>query len=322
MFIIRRDIRVEDNIYKELCGLTKEDNVKVKEPMKLHTTFRIGGEADYFVTPESVSEIKEIVGFCKEKKVPYFVCGNGSNLLVSDAGYKGVVIQIGNKLSHSERENTQGHFVRVQAGAMLTAVANKIRKAGYTGMEFAVGIPGTIGGAVAMNAGAYGGEMKDVIVNALVLTNEGELKTLTREELQLGYRSSVVLKKGYVVLEAVFELTPGNPEEIKALCDKNTRARIEKQPLEYPSAGSTFKRPEGYFAGKLIMDAGLRGYCIGDAQVSEKHCGFLINKKDATATQMLELIHHVQKTVKEKYGVLLETEVKLLGFDKEEVLCD
>lgn len=313
---------MKDNIYKELCQFTKGENVKIKEPMKLRTTFRIGGEADYFVTPQSSEEIKNIVTFCEKQNIPYFVCGNGSNLLVSDDGYRGVVIQLGKNFASSSRENVEGHYVRVQAGAMLTAVANKICRAGYTGMEFAVGIPGTIGGAVAMNAGAYGGEMKDVIVSVLILTKEGEMKTLSKEALELGYRSSVILKKDYVVLEVVLQLIPGDPEEIKELCDKNTRARMEKQPLEYPSAGSTFKRPEGYFAGKLIMDAGLRGYCIGDAQVSEKHCGFLINRKEATAEQMLALIHHVQKTVKNLYGVSLETEVKFLGFEKEEILCD
>lgn len=313
---------MEYNIYKDLCQFTKEENVKIKEPMKLHTTFRIGGEADYFVMPQSSEEIKNIVTLCKERKVPYFVCGNGSNLLVSDAGYRGVVIQLGNKFAHSKREDIDGHYVRIQAGAMLTVVANKICKAGYTGMEFAVGIPGTVGGAVAMNAGAYGGEMKDVISSAMVLSKDGEIISLTKEELQLGYRSSIITKENYVLLEVVLKLNPGNPEEIKAICDRNTQARIEKQPLEYPSAGSTFKRPEGYFAGKLIMDAGLRGYSIGDAQVSEKHCGFLINRKEATATQMLALIHHVQKTVKEMYNVSLEPEVKFLGFEKEEILCD
>ena len=187
-------------------------------------------------------------------------------------------------------------------------------KEGYKGMEFAVGIPGTVGGAVTMNAGAYGGEIKDVIVKAVVLDKNGEMLTLTKEELQLGYRTSVIAKEGYVVLETEFSLEQGDAEEILKVCKENTKARVEKQPLESPSAGSTFKRPEGYFAGKLIMDAGLRGFSMGDAQVSEKHCGFLINKGNATAKDMRQLIKHVQETVKEKYGVTLETEVKMIGF--------
>ena len=302
---------METNLYKELCNITGEDCVKLQETMDKHTTFRIGGKADYFVEPDSIEGIAGVVKLCEERNIPWYVIGNGSNLLISDKGFSGVILQVGNKLSACELK--EGIW-KVQAGAMLTKVANEMAKAGYQGMEFAVGIPGTIGGAVTMNAGAYGGEIKDVIVKAVVLNKNGEVLTLNKEELQLGYRSSVVAKEGYVVLEAEFQLEQGDAEEILNLCRQNTKARVEKQPLEYPSAGSTFKRPEGYFAGKLIMDAGLRGFSIGDAQVSEKHCGFLINKGNATAKDMCDLIKHIQNTVEEKYGVILETEVKMIGF--------
>ena len=302
---------MENNIYEQLCHVAGKDCVKINEKMSSHTTFRIGGEAEYFVTPKDRAGVEGTLLLCKEQKVPLYVIGNGSNLLVSDEGVKGVVLQIGRGLS--QVEITEGKIV-AQAGAMLTQVANMAGKNGYTGMEFAVGIPGTIGGAVAMNAGAYGGEIKDVIVSATVLTPLGEVNKLTKEQLELGYRTSKVTRENYIVLEAEFLLASGNPEEIKAMSDKNMQARAEKQPLEYPSAGSTFKRPEGYFAGKLIMDAGLRGYSVGDAQVSEKHCGFLINKGNATAKDMMTLIKQVQEKVKEQYGVMLEPEVKMIGF--------
>lgn len=302
---------MENSIYDQLCKAAGEECVKIDEKMSRHTTFRIGGAAEYFVAPTSKEGVEAVLALCREQQLPFYVVGNGSNLLVSDDGVPGVILQIGNGLSDI---NFQEGRLTVQAGAMLTKVANLVAKQGYTGMEFAVGIPGTIGGAVAMNAGAYGGEIKDVIEKATVLTPEGCQLTLTKEELQLGYRSSKIAREQYVVLEAEFCLEPGDPEKIKATCEKNMKARIQKQPLEYPSAGSTFKRPEGYFAGKLIMDAGLRGFCVGDAQVSEKHCGFLINKGNATATEMKELMEQVQRKVKESYGVMLEPEVKMIGF--------
>lgn len=302
---------MEMDLYRELCEAIGEDCVKTQEPMCKHTTFRIGGNADFFVTPDSVESVKKVVEICDKKQIPCYVIGNGSNLLVSDEGFRGVILQIGNQLSGYE---CLDGVWKVQAGAMLTKVANEMAKEGYTGMEFAVGIPGTVGGAVTMNAGAYGGEIKDVVTKAVVLKKNGEVITLEKDQLQLGYRTSIIAKEEYVVLEVEFRLEKGNLQEIKEVCDKNTKARIEKQPLEFPSAGSTFKRPEGYFAGKLIMDAGLRGYSVGDAQVSEKHCGFLINKGKATAKDMLSLIEYIQKEVKEKYGVTLETEVKMLGF--------
>ncbi len=302
---------MENRLYQELCKAVGESNVLLEEPMCKHTTFKVGGNATYFVTPESVEGVKRTVELCRESQTPYYIVGNGSNLLVSDEGFSGVILQIYGKMNHCEMSEGK---IKAQAGALLTKVANQISKAGYTGMEFAVGIPGTVGGAVAMNAGAYGGEIKDVITSALVLKKDGELIRLSKDQLKLGYRSSVVIEQEYIVLEAEFELEKGEPEEIQAICDKNTKARVEKQPLEYPSAGSTFKRPEGYFAGKLIMDAGLRGFTVGGAQVSEKHCGFVINKGDATAKDVVDLITQVQEKVQETFGVTLETEVKMIGF--------
>lgn len=302
---------MKNNIYDQLCEAAGEECVKLNENMSKHTTFRIGGAAEYFVAPRTTEGVVGTLKLCREQQIPFYVIGNGSNILVSDEGVSGVILQIGNGLSDMNFQ--EGRLV-VQAGTMLTKAANLAARQGYTGMEFAVGIPGTVGGAIAMNAGAYGGEIKDVIVSATVLTKEGKLLTLTRGELELGYRSSRIAREQYVVLEAEFCLEPGNAEEIKAACEKNMKARMEKQPLEYPSAGSTFKRPKGYFAGKLIMDAGLRGFQVGDAQVSEKHCGFLINRGKATAEDMQKLIQQVQTRVQETYGVTLEPEVKMIGF--------
>lgn len=302
---------MENRLYQELCMALGEANVLFQEPMWKHTTFRVGGNAAYFVTPESAEGVKRTIELCKEYSIPFYVIGNGSNLLVSDEGFSGVILQICGNMK--ECQMTEGK-IKVQAGALLTKVANQISKAGYTGMEFAVGIPGTVGGAVAMNAGAYGGEIKDVITSASVLTKEGQVIRLDKEALKLGYRTSTVIEREYIVLEAEFQLEKGNIQEIQNICNKNTKARVEKQPLEYPSAGSTFKRPEGYFAGKLIMDAGLRGFTVGGAQVSEKHCGFVINKGNATAKDIMDVITQVQEKVQAAFGVTLETEVKMIGF--------
>ncbi len=278
--------------------------------MKKHITFRVGGPAACFLTPSTKEQIREILHICQKEKTPYFILGNGSNLLVSDQGFDGVVLQV---YKNMNQVTVEGEHLRVQAGALLSATARKALEAGLTGMEFAAGIPGTMGGAAVMNAGAYGGEMKDILESVTVLTPEGEQKELKNEELQLGYRTSVVKEKGYIVLEAVLSLKKGDPEAIKSRMDELKEQRVTKQPLEYPSAGSTFKRPEGYFAGKLIQDAGLRGYQVGGAQVSEKHCGFVINKENATAKDVVDLIHDVQRIVYEKFQVQLETEVKFLG---------
>ena len=297
-------------LYNRLCTITKQENVMKDEPMKKHTTFRIGGPADYFVTPESKEEIQAIVELCKKEEIPYSVIGNGSNLLVSDDGFRGVIIQLYKNMSHIEVE---GNAIRAQVGALLSKIAAEALQNGLTGFEFASGIPGTLGGAVVMNAGAYGGEMKDVLTEVTALTQDGEVKVLKKEELDLGYRTSVVGKKGYIALEAVVELQKGNPDEIKATMDDLKERRTTKQPLEYPSAGSTFKRPEGYFAGKLIQDTGLRGFSVGGAQISEKHCGFVINKDHATAKDVAELMREVSDRVEAKFGVPLEPEVKKLG---------
>ena len=280
------------------------------EAMKKHITFRVGGPADYFVIPKTVEEVCETVKVCREENVPYYIIGNGSNLLVGDGGYRGVVIQMFKELSDIKVE---GNVITAQAGCRLSQIAAEALKAGLGGFEFAAGIPGTLGGAVIMNAGAYGGEMKDVLETVTVLTKDGKVEVLQKEELGLGYRRSKVADDEDIVLGATIRLEPKTQEEIKAVMDDLRERRVSKQPLEYPSAGSTFKRPEGYFAGKLIQDAGLRGFSVGGAQVSEKHCGFVINKGEATAKDIMELINSVTEKVKEDSGVTLEPEVKRLG---------
>lgn len=295
---------------EKLQKLLGEAKVRMQEPMSSHTTFRIGGPADYFVMPETTEELAEILKLCKEENMPYFILGNGSNLLVGDQGIRGVVIQLYKNFDGLLIEGTK---ITAKAGAMLIRVAKEAGKAGLTGLEFASGIPGTIGGAMVMNAGAYGGEMKDVVSQVTVLTKDGDIKTLTGEEMNFRYRGSVVEDKGYIVLEAVFELKAGDLEEIQTRIQELSIQRKTKQPIEYPSAGSTFKRPVGYFAGKLIQDAGLRGYSKGGAQVSEKHCGFVINTGGATAADVMQLIQDVSDKVEAQFGVALEPEVKRIG---------
>ena len=280
------------------------------EPMKNHTTFRIGGPADALALPKTPEEVAEVVRFCHEHAQPYYVLGNGSNLLVSDEGYRGIVLQLYRNFNDIQ---VNGEMITVQSGAMLAVVARTAYQNGLTGLEFASGIPGTIGGAVVMNAGAYGGEMKHVLREVTVLTKDGEVLAIPAKALELGYRTSVIPKNGWIVLGAVLQLKKGDPEQILARMEELKEQRITKQPLDLPSAGSTFKRPEGYFAGKLIMDAGLRGFTVGGAQVSEKHCGFVVNRGDATAADVWELICEVKRRVKERTGVELEPEVKLLG---------
>jgi len=301
---------VNQEIIKCFNDLLGEEKVRISEPMNRHTTFRIGGPADYFLLPSTAEEVKKILEICKEKELPYFILGNGSNLLVSDEGYCGVIIQLYRNYGGITVEGTN---IRAGAGALLSQIASAAKNASLTGFEFAGGIPGTLGGAVVMNAGAYGGEMKDVLKEVTVMTEQGEIMTIPAEKLEMGYRTSLVKKAGYLVLEAVISLKVGDVEEIKAIMKDLTEKRVSKQPLEYPSAGSTFKRPEGYFAGKLIMDAGLRGYQVGGAQVSEKHCGFVINKGNATAADVCGLMKDVQEKVQEQFGVTLEPEVKFLG---------
>lgn len=298
------------NIYELLCGCAGGENVRRQEPMSLHTTFRIGGPADLFVTPGSIQAVADSIRICKETQTPYAVIGNGSNLLVSDAGYRGVIIQIGRNLNQI---TGNGEEIRAQAGAMLSVIAKTALSESLTGFEFASGIPGTLGGAVVMNAGAYGGEMKDVLTEVTVLTREGEIRTIPAEKLELGYRTSLAAKNGWIILEAVMKFQKGDAEAIRGRMEELKIQRVTKQPLDLPSAGSTFKRPEGYFAGKLIMDAGLRGFTVGGAQISEKHCGFVVNKGGATAEDVRNLICAVQKKVQEDTGVKLEPEVKFLG---------
>ena len=301
---------MKQEFYEKLSKIVRKEQILEEEPMKKHTTFRIGGPAEYLILPQTAEEIADVVKLCRQEEIPWYIVGNGSNLLVADEGVRGVVIQL---LRNFNQIQVEGCQIRMQAGAQNAAVAKRALDASLTGFEFAAGIPGTIGGAVVMNAGAYGGEMKDILKEVTVLDQNGMIRTIPAGELELGYRTSIIARKGYVVLEAVIVLKTGDPKEIKAAMDDLKEKRVTKQPLEYPSAGSTFKRPEGYFAGKLIMDAGLRGFSVGGAQISEKHCGFVINKGNATAKDVTELMDETKKIVMEKFGVALEPEVKRLG---------
>lgn len=305
---------MDQKIIERFSNLLGNEKVRINEPMNRHTTFRIGGPADYFLLPSSSEEVKGILEICKEESLQYFILGNGSNLLVSDEGYRGVIIQLYRNYGGLTVEGTE---IRAGAGVLLSQIAAAARNESLTGFEFAGGIPGTLGGAVVMNAGAYGGELKDVLKEAVVMDREGNIFTVPVEKLAMGYRTSLVKTAGYLVLEVVISLKKGSQEEIRDTMKDLADRRISKQPLEYPSAGSTFKRPEGYFAGKLIMDAGLRGYQVGGAQVSAKHCGFVINKGNATAADVCRLMADVQAKVQEQFGVTLEPEVKFLGdFDR------
>lgn len=293
-----------------LANKIQATNIKEDEKMSNHTTFKIGGPVDFFVTPTTKEEVAHAILVCYENKVPYYIIGNGSNLLVPDEGLKGVAIEIYKQFKSIHVEQ---NILRAEAGVLLSQLAQYAQAHGLTGLEFAHGIPGTLGGAVAMNAGAYGGEIKDVILEATVVDQQGNMKVLDKEALALGYRTSSVSRNHYTVVEAKLQLKKGDSEKIKEEMKRLASKRREKQPLEYPSAGSTFKRPEGYFAGKLIMDSGLRGYQIGGARVSDKHCGFIINAGNATCKDVKQLICHIQQEVKKQFGVTLETEVKLLG---------
>ena len=298
------------DLYQELCGILGEENVFTKEPMSRHTTFRAGGPADFFVTPEEEGQVRTALALLKEAGVPFYVMGNGSNLLVGDWGYRGVILQICKKMNRIRIQDT---VIQAQAGALLSKIAAEAQAKRLTGFEFASGIPGSLGGAAMMNAGAYGGEMKQVLIQAQILNASGEIEDVLAEEMELGYRSSVFSRNGGVILSASIQLEPGDPSAIQSRMEELKFLRTSKQPLEYPSAGSTFKRPEGYFAGKLIQDAGLRGFQVGGAQVSEKHCGFVINKDQATAMDIRSLMEQVSEKVYAQFGVRLEPEVKLIG---------
>lgn len=297
------------DILSLLQNAVGEDCITTQEPMKNHTTFRIGGPADIFAAPKTMEQAAAIIRICREQNYPYYIIGNGSNLLVSDEGYRGLILQLYRNFSEI---SVEGEEITVQAGAMLSVIAKRALAAELTGFEFASGIPGTIGGAAVMNAGAYGGEMKDVMTEVTVLTAENEILTIPADELELSYRHSIIPEKGWIVLGAKLKLQKGDPEAIRQRMEELKEQRVTKQPLEYPSAGSTFKRPEGHFAGKLIQDAGLRGFTVGGAQVSEKHCGFVVNKGDATAADVKQLMDEVSRIVKEQFDVTLEPEVKML----------
>lgn len=296
-------------MFEKLKSIVGEDYIRQNESMAKHCTFRCGGEAEIYIVPGTVEELVQVIAACKENDYPYMVIGNGSNILVRDEGYKGAIIEINNRISSID---VIGEDIVADAGAKLSAVAIAAYENDLAGFEFAHGIPGNVGGAVVMNAGAYGGEMKDVIKWVKVLNDNNEVEKIEAEDLELGYRTSVIAKKGMVVLQMCIGLQIGSAGEIGEMMQILMEKRRFKQPLEYPSAGSTFKRPEGYFAGKLIEDAGLRGYRVGGAMVSDKHCGFVINYDNATAADILQLIQDVQDKVKEHSGVTLEPEVKII----------
>ena len=294
-----------------LANFLESENIEYRqnEPMRAHTTFKIGGEADIFIIPASPAALISAVKKCTELEIPYFILGNGSNLLVSDGGIEGAVIS----LAGINGISAEGEKITCGAGAMLSSVCLKALSLSLTGLEFAYGIPGTAGGALYMNAGAYGGQTADIIESAECLTATGEIKTLKKEDMRLGYRSSVFKKGGLIIISLTFALKKGDKTEIKAEMDDLLNRRKQKQPLEYPSAGSTFKRPEGYFAGALIEKNGLKGSAVGGAQVSEKHAGFVINRGGATAADVKALIGKIQKKVFENDGVMLEPEVIFTG---------
>lgn len=286
------------------------DNIKYNEPMKNHTSFKLGGPADIFIEPDNTDELVKALRTLKEHKIPYYIIGNGSNLLVSDKGIRGAVVKIGEKFGNV---SIDGERITAECGILLSTLSKMAAKRSLAGMEFASGIPGSLGGALAMNAGAYGGEMKDIVEWVEVLDWNLELVRLTNAEMKFGYRKSIIEPGNYIAVRCCLKLKKGDPEEINSIMAELAEKRKAKQPLHLPSAGSTFKRPEGYFAGKLIEDAGLKGYTLGGAQVSTLHCGFVVNNGNATARDVYDLIKHIQKTVLEKFNVKLEPEVKILG---------
>ena len=299
-------------IYKELLNILDEENIKVDEPMKKHISFKVGGPADFLVKPKTEEELRNVVEFAKKENVPFIVIGNGSNLLVKDGGIRGIVIELSDNFNNYEID---GNIIKAQSGALLAIIGRNAMKNSLTGFEFAAGIPGTLGGALAMNAGAYGGEMKQVVKTVRLMDRDGNIFELSNAEMKFEYRRSLLTTKDYIVLSAVIELQPGNVEEIKEIMADYSNRRSTKQPLNFPSAGSTFKRPEGHFAAKLIDDCGLRGLNLRGAQVSDKHCGFVINSGGATAKDILDLMFIVKSTVNAKFGIMLEEEVKILGED-------
>lgn len=300
------------HLYDQLIKQTDKSNVLENEPIREHTYTKLGGTADFYVTPSSYEEVQAIIRLANQEKVPFTMLGNGSNLIVKDGGIRGIIMNL-QQLASIRRE---GNKIISQSGARIIDASRFALEEELTGLEFACGVPGSVGGALYMNAGAYGGEIKDVLESTIVATKEGELLTLTADQLDLSYRTSNIPDKGYIVLEATFALKAGNKEEIKETMDDLTYKRESKQPLEYPSCGSVFKRPPGFFAGKLIQDSDLQGKQIGGAEVSKKHAGFIVNKNNATASEYIALIEFVQATVKEKFDVKLEREVRIIGEDR------
>lgn len=300
------------NKLKEVLG---SENVRLNEPMKAHTTMKVGGPAALFLTPEDEDPIRDALQILEEENIPYYILGNGSNVICKDAGYEGAIICLADRYKGFEIAEDDGVTAKVivRAGTDNKEFSEAMIKAGLAGFEFASGIPGSIGGATAMNAGAYDGELKNIVTCVKLLDKSGNIITKSNEEMEFGYRHSLVSGGEYVVLETTFALKHDNRDDIQARVDDLTERRTSKQPLEYPSCGSTFKRPEGYFAGKLISDAGLKGYSLGGAQVSDKHAGFVINRDNASAADVLNLIEHIRRTVQASQGVMLECEVKILG---------
>lgn len=296
--------------YEYIRKIIPEERLLFQEPMSRHTTFRVGGEAECIVMVDTQEELSQLIPYLSRSGQEYFLLGNGSNLLVGDKGYQGVILKLGKRM---QGIGVNGNYIVAGAGALLSQVSLAARNAGLSGLEFAAGIPGTIGGAIVMNAGAYDGEMKQIVKMVRVMDKEGEILTLDNDTMEFGYRTSIIKDRPFIVLGVVLELRRGEKEQIGARMEELMELRKSKQPLEYPSAGSTFKRPEGYYAGKLIMDAGLRGYRIGGAQVSEKHCGFVINAGGATAADIKEVIEEVQERVKDRFHIRLEPEVIFLG---------
>ena len=307
---------MEVDIRRDLADILKSNKIRLNEPLYRHTTFRVGGPADYLLTPENAAELCAVVKLCADKNIPFFLMGNGSNVLISDAGYRGVVIQMKEwKEEIQFREEAEGTFVLASAGTMLSKLAMEIAEQGLTGFEFAAGIPGTLGGAVVMNAGAYGGEVKDYFLYADTMEPDGKKGCRYLKDMDFSYRMSSVQNESAIILRAAFRFQRGDKREIARKIEEFQAQRKLKQPLEYPSAGSTFRRPSGYYAGKLIMESGLRGFRIGGAMISEKHCGFVVNVDHATASDIHAVICEVIRAVKERFGVTLEPEIKLIGFD-------
>lgn len=302
--------KISSSIYQFIRAHVEEQDILLEEPMCKHTTFRVGGTAQCLIRISSRDQLVVLIPYLKKVDIPYFILGNGSNLLVGDKGYDGIVLQIGSRFSGISLEGT---YIRVQSGALLSQTAAFALENSLTGLEFASGIPGTVGGGVVMNAGAYEGEMSQVVEQVTVMNEQGEIMELNKETMEFGYRTSIIKNRPFIVLEVLMRLEAGQKDQIRTKMEELSRRRREKQPLEYASAGSTFKRPEGHFAGKLIMEAGMRGYSIGGAQVSEKHCGFIINTGRASAADVAEVIREVQDRVKERFGVTLEREVIYLG---------